>query len=1009
MKKKHLLALLSALSLTAGALGLAACTGKSDGSLQAVYETYVAYAQANGQVPKSYEEWLSFIKGEKGEKGKGVKSVKANDDGDLVLTYDDNTTHVVVMPKTYTIYVSDQDGTPLEGVKLRITYLDADYALHDVTGDLTSDKNGRATAFFLPDPNIEYRAEGGSEGFGINGYSPVFEGFGYYATFNDSRTAMITFKNEKNNYFYATETFIPYSRIYATDQTATDGDGNGYNIYKSSGFVNEEKYGTVNDVIQFTRDKAVTAENWRLEEEGKLSKADLSVDYKAGDVKYFTFSPYVAPITEGASEETDRRILNALTAAKGLYRFTVTSSADVRLYQFGGVTVSSQLDKYGVPLMDYVASVTGSAPADADPETAAKYTNTNYIDFNLYGSNIPGISIASSAVKFYLEGEADAEVTITVERIGDSRDTTLETIPVQASATEKWADRTGNQPLVEMPIDGSTIAVLGDDGYYHVNAKTGPILLANLTKTVARFADYPLAEVPQNAENREGAFVLGMHADEDDPLHYTEYDYNAFVAKYATLVNKEGVYGVNEELKTFLELFGGGLAASTAANGCAWLSVCFYEEPEGGLPVAGEGTQNSPYLLNLGTNTVTLHEGEAYIKYVVRTNGLYSFSAENGAFDSWIGTTQLPMDIGGKKYLSLQKGSQVTVKVTGEGSSALVTLARMDTISPLENFSGDVDLSQGTDANHPYTVTIAMSPIAVQMDLDQCKDGMYLRYSAPLFMPSDKGRYVFSVLGGSGFIGYQGLELDELVVELNGGDANSIVFNVYSYFLQTGDIVLLEIKRDDKATLTPLPKALQTGENKLTLAEANEPTPFTFTSAEGGKYQIVADKNSADTTKVSVYLGDKAIVGFGADGTFSLQAGETATLKVSQTELLSDFTLTITRIGDADAPDDTPATLDLNAATNVDTTTGHKTKIGLNFTLTKNKVYTFSATGPALRNDTVTVEIYAADGTLLATVDGISPMESKTYTADRTYEGAYILVSASGSMDVSFNLKCEEA
>ncbi len=87
MKKR----LLNGILLGAAALfcvgGFAACKG-SDGNnggaektqIEKVYESYVAYAEENGDTPLSYEEWLATIKGEKGEKGeKGDKGEDGKD------------------------------------------------------------------------------------------------------------------------------------------------------------------------------------------------------------------------------------------------------------------------------------------------------------------------------------------------------------------------------------------------------------------------------------------------------------------------------------------------------------------------------------------------------------------------------------------------------------------------------------------------------------------------------------------------------------------------------------------------------------------------------------------------------------------------------------------------------------------------------------------------------------------------------------------------------------------
>lgn len=117
--KKFLVGLLASVSVLCGSLGLAAC-GESESSsnkgeaseIEKVYAQYVIYAQAEGQEPLSYEEWLATIKGEKGEKGEqgiqgekgekgdkgdtgaqgekgdtgvGVKNIYINEDGELIV------------------------------------------------------------------------------------------------------------------------------------------------------------------------------------------------------------------------------------------------------------------------------------------------------------------------------------------------------------------------------------------------------------------------------------------------------------------------------------------------------------------------------------------------------------------------------------------------------------------------------------------------------------------------------------------------------------------------------------------------------------------------------------------------------------------------------------------------------------------------------------------------------------------------------------------------------------
>lgn len=76
MKKRLLNGILLGTAALLCAGGFAACKG-SDGNnggaektqIEKGYESYVAYAEENGNTPLSYEEWLASIKGEKGDKG----------------------------------------------------------------------------------------------------------------------------------------------------------------------------------------------------------------------------------------------------------------------------------------------------------------------------------------------------------------------------------------------------------------------------------------------------------------------------------------------------------------------------------------------------------------------------------------------------------------------------------------------------------------------------------------------------------------------------------------------------------------------------------------------------------------------------------------------------------------------------------------------------------------------------------------------------------------------------
>jgi hypothetical protein len=90
-KRKLLLGLLSAFVLT-GALAIAGCepTDKESGyqptQMEQIYAQYIVYAQAEGETPLSYEEWLEMIKGDKGDKGDKGETGATGKDGQSVLT-----------------------------------------------------------------------------------------------------------------------------------------------------------------------------------------------------------------------------------------------------------------------------------------------------------------------------------------------------------------------------------------------------------------------------------------------------------------------------------------------------------------------------------------------------------------------------------------------------------------------------------------------------------------------------------------------------------------------------------------------------------------------------------------------------------------------------------------------------------------------------------------------------------------------------------------------------------
>ena len=75
-----LLSFIAAISLA----GFSACDtdgigedADQSGAFLTVYNSYVVYAEENGETPLSYEEWFKSIKGEKGDQGEqGIQGIQ---------------------------------------------------------------------------------------------------------------------------------------------------------------------------------------------------------------------------------------------------------------------------------------------------------------------------------------------------------------------------------------------------------------------------------------------------------------------------------------------------------------------------------------------------------------------------------------------------------------------------------------------------------------------------------------------------------------------------------------------------------------------------------------------------------------------------------------------------------------------------------------------------------------------------------------------------------------------
>lgn len=108
--------------------------------------------------------------------------------------------------------------------------------------------------------------------------------------------------------------------------------------------------------------------------------------------------------------------------------------------------------------------------------------------------------------------------------------------------------------------------VMGNDGFYHVGSVDGPTLYVKLRHRTRFFLDYT---PPGSTEGMEVSFEFLGPGDPLLGLNKGEENYRPFTDTYISYVdNDEGVYPVNEELKTMLQKF--AIAQAYFADGTGW-------------------------------------------------------------------------------------------------------------------------------------------------------------------------------------------------------------------------------------------------------------------------------------------------------------------------------------------------------------------------------------------------------------------------------------------------------
>ena len=134
---------------------------------------------------------------------------------------------------------------------------------------------------------------------------------------------------------------------------------------------------------------------------------------------------------------------------------------------------------------------------------------------------------------------------------------------------------------VDTEDDIADVAVLGEDGYYHLNSATGPILYANLNDSIMPLLDaYGYGQIKDVIYDEEGDAIAVV----DYNSAYMEYFSNAFYVE--TEENDMYLYPLTEDIMAIYQNVGAnngwygeeGWVGGTEED--AWMFACYYFEGE---------------------------------------------------------------------------------------------------------------------------------------------------------------------------------------------------------------------------------------------------------------------------------------------------------------------------------------------------------------------------------------------------------------------------------------------
>ena len=456
-----------------------------------------------------------------------------------------------------------------------------------------------------------------------------------------------------------------------------------------------------------------------------------------------------------------------------------------------------------------------------------------------------------------------------------------EVIPVSESLS-KYPDCQEGYIWKDSLINGLEQAFYNEeDGFYHVGSKDGYVITAKISEPCL-YMDRAFSKYNETTKENDGIVgVTGIVLDNGTK------DYTSFIQEYEKYCNSDGVYGVTEELKTFLNYYYLNSKDWIVSNSqtvvddeSGWMFACGYYaaiEDSYSTPWSGDGSFDYPY--SIDTNN------SYYAKVPANGSLFYSFYLKNAMNEMTVfvkATDPNAKAIYNEVEYTSDTGAYFELNIGGIMNPSGLTFELTTVNGEAQGFVFEFGIKEKTVAGDK----IALGENTVEVD-----EFSYVDCS---FTAANAGTYRLTCAEENAWIEYDGKDykgsegIIEITIELKKGDVLS--FAIYTLNFEH-DYITFTLECDNNA---------KEGINMVSVAR-NQVLEYYFIASEAGTYEI---KCATDNTQLgyregyveSWYFGDSSD---DADKTFkvTLDAEQEITILVTSCDgKASNVAFTITKI-----------------------------------------------------------------------------------------------------------------